>query len=302
MSVRKPIRLALATCAHLPGVHPDDAHLAESLQALGIEPVACTWSDASVDWSSFDAVLIRTTWDYFQRYEEFLQWLDRLPVPTINERSLLRWNGDKRYLLELENLGVDIVPARVAGFGELNDVLAGMTGQDLVVKPTVSGGAWNTVRGIAGDPAFAQAVAALPSTHDYIVQAFVPEVARDGEWSLLYFDGEFSHAVLKRAATGDFRVQSQFGGSIDQLEPRPQMLASARRALEAVESLGYTDHAYARVDGVVIDGRFRLMELEMIEPALFLSGRPDAAERFATRLHKRLNTQEKKSPAEAGLG
>ena len=81
--VQKTHRLALATCAHLPGVHPDDVHLAASLSRLGIEPVACVWSDPAIDWSSFDAVLIRTTWDYFQRYEEFLSWLERLPVPTI---------------------------------------------------------------------------------------------------------------------------------------------------------------------------------------------------------------------------
>lgn len=288
MPVQTSHRLALATCEHLPGIHPDDVHLASALTALGIEPVACIWSDPAVDWSAFDAVLIRTTWDYFQRYEEFLQWLDRLPVPTINERALLRWNSDKRYLLELSQLGVDIVPARISSAGNLRELLAAMAGQDVVVKPTVSGGAWNTVRGLAGEPGFAHAVAALPASHDYLVQAFVPEVARDGEWSLLFFDGQFSHAVLKRAATGDFRVQSQFGGSIEQLEPDAAILASAQHALAAITSLGFLDHAYARVDGVVIDGRFRLMELEMIEPALFLAGRPDAAERFAELLKNRV--------------
>ena len=286
--MQKTHRLALATCAHLPGVHPDDVHLAASLSRLGIEPVACVWSDPAVEWSSFDAVLIRTTWDYFQRYEEFLSWLDRLPVPTINERALLRWNSDKRYLLDLAERGVDIVPVRVAAHAGLPALLAEMSGQDLVVKPTVSGGAWNTVRGIAGDAAFEEAVASLPSGYEYIVQAFVPEVARDGEWSLLFFDGEFSHAILKRAASGEFRVQSQFGGSVDALEPSASMLASARKSLEAVAALGYADHAYARVDGVLIDGRFKLMELEMIEPALFLTPRPEAAERFAAKLEKRL--------------
>jgi glutathione synthase/RimK-type ligase-like ATP-grasp enzyme len=290
MSVQSNYRLALATCAHLPGIHTDDVHLAGALARLGIEPVACIWSDPSVDWSSFDAVLIRTTWDYFQRYDEFLQWLDRLPVPTINERPLLRWNSDKRYLLELAERGVDIVPARVATKDELPALLQGMSGHDLVVKPTVSGGAWNTVRGIAGEPAFDHAVAALPATHDYLVQAFVPEVARDGEWSLLYFDGVYSHAVLKRAASGDFRVQSQFGGSIEAPTPDAAMLASARKSLDAVAALGFAEHAYARVDGVVVDGRFRLMELEMIEPALFLAQHPQAAETFARNLRRRLET------------
>jgi glutathione synthase/RimK-type ligase-like ATP-grasp enzyme len=154
-----------------------------------------------------------------------------------------------------------------------------MRGEDLVVKPTVSGGAWNTVRGVAGDAAFERAVAALPRGYDYFVQAFVPEIARDGE---------YSHAILKRAASGEFRVQSQFGGSVDPAEPSTGMLESAGRILAAVSALGFEGHAYARVDGVLVDGRFRLMELEMIEPALFLSGRPDAAERFARRLRQRL--------------
>ena len=288
MSGEKTIRLALATCAHLPGVHPDDVHLASALARLGIEPVAVDWADPAVDWTGFDAVLIRTSWDYFQRYGEFLHWLDALPVPTINDKPLLRWNSDKRYLLELADRGVDIVPAQVASSKELPRLLAGMAGQDLVVKPTVSGGAWNTVRGLSGTPQFGQAIAQLPPGYDYIVQAFVPEVAREGEYSLLFFDGEYSHAILKRAASGEFRVQSQFGGSVDPVEPTEAMLASARQALAAVEALGYTDHAYARVDGVVVDGRFRLMELEMIEPALFLAGRPDAADRFARGLKQRL--------------
>ena len=128
----------------------------------------------------------------------------------------------------------------------------------------------------------------MPRTLDYLVQAFVPEIARDGEWSLLFFDGVYSHAVLKRAASGDFRVQSQFGGSVEALEPPAELLSSARDALAAVAALGFRDHAYARVDGVVVGGRFRLMELEMIEPALFLAQRPDAAERFANVLRQRL--------------
>ena len=288
MPMQTTRRLALATCEHLPGIHPDDVHLAAALAARGIEPVACTWSDPSVDWAGFDAVLIRTTWDYFQRYDEFLAWLDRLPVPTINATPLLRWNSDKRYLLDLASHGVDIVPAQVAPAADLGMLLAAMAGQDLVIKPTVSGGAWHTVRGTAGDPDFEREVAALPRTLDYLVQAFVPEIARDGEWSLLFFDGDYSHAVLKRAASGDFRVQSQFGGSVEALEPPAELLSSARDALAAVAALGFRDHAYARVDGVVVGGRFRLMELEMIEPALFLAQRPDAAERFANVLRQRL--------------
>jgi glutathione synthase/RimK-type ligase-like ATP-grasp enzyme len=284
-------RLALATSAELAGIHPDDVHLAASLRHLGIEPVSCTWTDPGLDWTSFDAVLIRTTWDYFQRYDEFLRWLDALPVPTINRRDVLRWNADKRYLLELEARGVPGIPSQVASHADLRGVLAAHAGRDVVVKPTVSGGAWHSVRGVVDTPAFATALAQLPADLDYLVQPFVPEVVGAGEWSLLYFDGAYSHAVVKRAKPGDYRVQAVHGGSVEACEPDATIREASDRALAAVAALGHGDHAYARVDGVVVDGRFLVMELEMIEPALFLAGRPDAAERFAHRLLARLEAQ-----------
>ena len=288
MSIQPAYRLALATSANLPGIHPDDVHLAASLRALGIEPVACTWNDPGVDWSRFDAVLIRTTWDYFKHYADFLRWLDMLPVPTINPAPLLRWNSDKRYLLELAARGVDIIASRVAPAAGLRDTLASMAGQEVVVKPTVSGGAWHTLRGVAGDAAFAAALAQLPTDLDYLVQPYLPAIADAGEWSLLFFDGHYSHAVLKHPARGDYRVQLEFGGRVEPREPAPSLLAAAQRALAAVADLGHADHAYVRVDGVAVDGRFLVMELEMIEPALHLASRPDVAARFARNLLARL--------------
>lgn len=288
MSVQNSYRLALATCSLIPSAYPDDSHLVSSLKRLGIEPTPCIWNDPTVDWSRFDAVLIRTTWDYFKNYAAFLQWLDALPVPTINPRPLLRWNADKRYLLELERHGVDVIPTRFAAGHELPEALGAMQGSDVVIKPTVSGGAWHTLRGVVGEAAFEQALAHLPRELDYMVQAFVPEIVAAGEWSLLFFDGRYSHAVLKRPATGDYRVQGDFGGSVETLEPGEEIIAAARRALIATAALGHVDQAYARVDGVVVGGRFLLMELEMIEPSLFLGGRPDAAERFAGNLRERL--------------
>src|SRR5690348_5799430 len=140
-------RLALATSVLVPGIHSDDAHLAACLHARDVEPVACVWNDPAVDWAGFDAVLVRTTWDYFQHYAAFLQWLDRLPVPLINDRALVRWNSDKRYLLDLAGQGVDIIPTRLAAAAELLACTRAMAGQELIVKPTVSGTAWHTVRG-----------------------------------------------------------------------------------------------------------------------------------------------------------
>ncbi|QNK03797.1 hypothetical protein H8F01_11785 [Dyella telluris] len=272
----------------VPGIHPDDAHLAALLAQRGIEPVACIWNDPEVDWTAFDAVLMRSTWDYFKHYTAFCAWLERLPIPTINPGSLLRWNSDKRYLAELAALGVDIIPTTFTSASDLAGTLALTPGQEVVVKPTVSGTAWHTARGVVGEPAFEQTIAALPSAFQYLVQPFVPEVVSGGEWSLLFFDGNFSHAVIKRPAVGDYRVQSEFGGTAQRVEPPAALVESAGRALAAMATLGYTDIAYARVDGVLTRRGFLLMELEMIEPFLHLAVAPDAAERFAGQLWKRL--------------
>jgi glutathione synthase/RimK-type ligase-like ATP-grasp enzyme/gamma-glutamylcyclotransferase (GGCT)/AIG2-like uncharacterized protein YtfP len=285
-------RLALATSFDHPSIQPDDAHLATSLERLGIQPIVCMWNDPAVDWSSFDAVLIRTIWDYFKHHAAFLDWLDRLDrlgVPTINDSALLRWNSDKRYLLELARHDVAVIPTRLARAAELPDVLATMPAQQVVIKPAVSGGAWHTLRGRVGDAAFAAAVAQLPRELDYLVQPFVSEIVSDGEWSLLYFGGEFSHAVIKRPAAGDYRVQGEHGGSAEPARPEPATLAAADRALAAVADIGHADHAYVRVDGVISAGRFLVMELELIEPFLHLAGQPEAAERFAGQLAARLD-------------
>jgi hypothetical protein len=287
-----PRRLALATSVDYPAVQADDRHLVDVLATLGVQSSVCVWNDPAVDWAAFDAVLIRTIWDYFRHYPDFLRWLDTLDtlrVPTLNASALLRWNSDKRYLLELAQHGVAIIPTQLARAGHLHEVLSTMPAQHVVVKPAISGGAWHTLRGIVGTTKFAQALAQLPPAADYLVQPFMPEVARDGEWSLLYFGGVFSHAVLKRPAAGDYRVQGEHGGSVGPATPTPAMLEDADRTLAAVARLGHGDHLYVRVDGVVSAGQLLVMELEMIEPFLFLGARPEAAERLARLVSERLS-------------
>nr|WP_063574164.1 hypothetical protein [Luteibacter rhizovicinus] len=281
-------RLAVATSVAEPGIHPDDKNLVASLRGFGVEVTACIWNDPAVDWATFDAVLIRSIWDYFKHYARFKQWLGQLPVPTINNKELLLWNSDKRYLIELATHGVPIIPTQIVPASQLPDTLAAMPSREVVIKPTISGTAWHTVRGVAGDTVFGQVVAKLPPEFDYLVQPYVPEVASDGEWSLLFFDGEYSHAVIKRPKAGDYRVQSDFGGVAQASEPGDDLIASASRVLEAAAAIGHADVAYARIDGVISQGQFLLMELEMIEPFLHLGHEVEASERFAANLVKRL--------------
>jgi glutathione synthase/RimK-type ligase-like ATP-grasp enzyme len=282
-----PRRIAFATSAELATIQPDDAYLADCLQGLGVTPVSCVWTDPGVDWTAFDAVLIRTIWDYFKRYPEFLAWLgrlDRLGVRTINDSNLLRWNSDKRYLLDLAGGEVATIPTHVAAADQIGSVLACLHGQHVVIMPTVSGGAWHTLRGVAGDAALDQAIATLPADLTYLVQPFVAEVASHGEWSLVFIAGRYSHAVLKQPARGDYRVQEEHGGSALPTEPPPAIRAAAEHALAALAGLGHAGHSYARVDGVPSQGEFLIMELELLEPSLYLAGCPAAAERLARHL------------------
>lgn len=289
--VRVPTRLAIATCREFPVLLDDDAPLVAGLAARGVAAETVLW-DEERDWGRYAAVLLRSVWDYYQRPAEFLPWLDGLErkrVPLWNPVDLVRWNSDKRYLRDLEARGIPIPPTlwiepTEAPEAALERVLAtGWT--DLVVKPTISGGAWRTRRlrraEVAGEAAFLREVLSASAA---MVQPFLPEILRDGEVSLLFFGGEFSHAVRKRPRTGDYRVQWSHGGTQASFEPSADLVAQAGTVLDAAPSPGL----YARVDGILQGERLVLMELEQIEPYLFLAEGPGAAERFVTALCARL--------------
>jgi glutathione synthase/RimK-type ligase-like ATP-grasp enzyme len=284
-------RLAIATFIDAPDINEDDLALVQRLRASGLSVTATPWNDVRIEWSQFDAVLIRSTWDYHTQYEAFLAWLaalDQLGVPTINPTRALRWNSDKRYLLELPRFGVDIVPSQIVRGAELSHALDALGPQEVVIKPAVSASAWRTVRGCADATDLRASVASLPAQVDYLLQPFMPEVASEGEWSLLFFGGAYSHAVLKTPASGDYRVQREFGGVNTHVSADVATVQAAHRSLSAVESLGFDPPVYARIDGVRRDGRFLVMEVELIEPFLFLDGANGASDRFADAVLRRL--------------
>ncbi len=254
------MRVALATSEELPGLDPDDAPL---LAALGDEAEPAVWSDPALDWSSYDAVLIRSVWDYFLRHEEFLAWIERVPVPMWNPAETLRWNSEKSYLRELEAAGVSTIPT--VWHGEV-------PWDDAIVKPTVAGGSLGLHR----------AQKAEPVGPGWMAQPFLPDIVSAGELSLVFFDGKFSHAIRKVPAEGDIRVQPEHGGLVTAAEPTSAELAAAERVLAAAGR----DLLYARVDFV---GDRMLIELEAIEPRFFFEHAPEAAPgRLAQALRQRL--------------
>lgn len=239
-------RIALATSEAWPQLSPDDGDLIPALADAGCDAVPAVWSDRSIDWRSFDKIVIRSCWDYHRRPDEFRAWLELDAAPISNPPDIIRWNMHKSYLLDLEKRGIRIP-------------LTTMVPGPVVVKPAISASAYETHL----------------FNGDVIVQSFVPEIATVGEWSLIYFDGVFSHAVQKLPKNGDFRVQEELGGSALPATPTAAMLHVAERALRSLDVL------YARVDMVEAASGPLLMELELIEPSLFLQSHPDATRRFA---------------------
>lgn len=286
---RKPV--ALVTSQALANLYEDDLLLVAALADIGIASVPAVWSDASIDWTSFDALIMRTPWDYFERAAEFRAWLDARIAERVlmcNSAKILDWNFDKSYLQDLARAGVALVPTICIARNEKADIaaLARARGwNDIVVKPTIAGGGYRIYRFRLEElDRYAADIAKTLEDRGVLVQPFLPEIQGGGELSLLFFDGVFSHAVCKRPKAGDYRVQFQFGGSDEDVQVSEELIAQARTCMEHAPA----PTVYARVDGVVSDGRFLLMELEVFEPLMFLSRHPEAPARFARAIEKRL--------------
>ncbi len=272
-------RVVFATYAAQPALTEDDALAAAALERRGVQVEAAPW-DAPRAWEQ-DAVVLRSCWDYHRRPAEFDAWLRRL-TRVFNPFPLVRWNLNKSYLADLEALGVPTLPTVFLERGApkpLGELLAAQRWEEAVVKPVLSAGAHETWRANAtapDEPRFQ----ALLAQEALMVQPFAPEIVTGGEWSLLFFGGALSHAVLKTPAPGDFRVQHHLGGAVQAREAPPEVVDASTHAL----SVAPGRPLYARVDGVLTPAGYRLMELELIEPVLYLSFHPGAADAFAEAL------------------
>ena len=276
-------RIALATCRELPRLTPDDRLLLEALDRRGLGTSIVFWDAGDVRWERFDLVLIRSCWDYHLHGDAFLAWVAAVDRATTiwNPLPLVRWNVDKHYLRDLANAGVAVAPTRWPcreGPRTLDGIFRSTGWEEAVVKPTVSASAHRTWRVRRTEAQCREAeLSRAMAQGDVMVQRYLPEITTGGEWSMIFLDGAFSHAALKSPKPGDFRVQPDFGGTVQQGNPGPELLAAGRRAVAAAPHPWH----YARVDGVETDGGFMLMELELIEPALYFAQGPGSADRAA---------------------
>ena len=264
-------------------LHDDDL-LRAALERRGLSAVRVDWADPDVDWSAFRLAVFRTTWDYFDRFAEFTAWLDRVERLTrlSNPAVVVRWNLDKHYLGDLAARGVPVVPTRFLERGEplsLADLLGETGWHEAVVKPCVSGAARHTYRVNRATAAEVQCrLDPLVAQEAFLIQPFVADVVATGEDTLVAIAGRVTHGLRKRAKPGDFRVQDDHGGTVHHLEPSDEQVALVERALSACSSLP----AYGRVDLVRLDdGSLAVMELELVEPELWLRRHPPAADALA---------------------
>jgi glutathione synthase/RimK-type ligase-like ATP-grasp enzyme len=278
--------IGLVTYSKQPVLTDDDRPLIGALAEIGLEAEPVQWDDAAVDWSAYEALVLRSTWDYHLRVSEFEAWLallDRQRVPLWNPTSVVRWNMHKGYLQGLQQAGILIPGTRWLPRGKavaLSGLLAGAAWTEAIVKPAISASATKTSLARIDSRVDAENFTRLLAEGDVLVQEVVPEVARDGEWSLMYIGGAYSHAMLKKPKPGDFRVQQELGGTADPTTAPSVVVGAAERVAALIPGRWL----YARIDGVVTSRGFMLMEVECIEPLLFFEYATGAYERFASAL------------------
>lgn len=263
--------------------------LKSAFEAQGLKVDITYWDNPSYEWQQTKSVIFRTVWDYFERFNEFWEWLEQVKTKTrlINSYELIKWNIDKHYLRDLKNNDIQVVPTYFADrrnnislqeIANLNDW------KHIVIKPAISASAFNTYK-ITNDEIEQkeQLFHELLQTHDMLVQPFFPTISELGEASLMVFGGKFTHAILKKAKAGDFRVQDDFGGTVHDYNPTQEEIKFAEKVFQSCTSLPI----YGRVD-IVWDSNkhIYLSELEIIEPELWIRNRPESANKIAEAVNK----------------
>ncbi|WP_307045112.1 ATP-grasp domain-containing protein [Agromyces ramosus] len=286
------MRVAVLRCERLPrfvtweisdveSLFGDDRRLIEAFAERGVDAEPVAWSDPAADWRAYDAAVLRSTWDYVDRPARFLETaaaIERSGCMLLNPPDAVRWNADKRYLDDLDRLGVPIVPLVRGTPADATRIRAAITDsgwRELVLKPAVGVGGSGVVR--TDLASLEDVLQAIPSGTEVMVQPFVDAILDEGELSFIFVGGALSHVLRKRPAKGDFRAHGIYGGTV------VAAAASAGDAAEVEAMLARLpfDLLYARFDVVRVDGRLAVLELELIEPMLYFDLAPGSAGRLA---------------------
>lgn len=275
--------------AYTRNVLHEDELVVNALKNAGLSVIRKSWDDPVFNWKSARSLLFRTTWDYFDRFTEFSKWLNYVSKHTIlfNSEKVIRWNLDKHYLTYLQDKGIHIASTYFIEQGEtkkLLDVINYTKWYESVLKPCISGAARHTYRiNLENYSNYENIFASLLKNESLMLQPFQNAIMNEGEMSLMVINGTYTHAILKKAKPGDFRVQDDFGGTVHEYEPSLEMIKIAENAVaNCIEK-----PIYARVD-IFRDNedKWAVSELELIEPELWFRYNPEAAVQLANALAK----------------
>ena len=263
--------------------------LKSAFEAQGLKVDITYWDNPTYEWQETKSVLFRTIWDYFERFNEFCEWLEQVKTKTrlINSYELIKWNIDKHYLKDISSWGIETVPTYFADKGcnmKLHEIAKRNQWKDLVIKPAISASAFKTYKILANEIQVNEKLFnSLVQERNMLVQPYFETITQLGEASLMVFDGKFTHAILKKAQPGDFRVQDDFGGTVHNYIPTKAEINFAEKVFETCK----TKPVYGRVDIVWDnDKNFYLSELEIIEPELWIRNYPKCAEKIAEAVDK----------------
>jgi glutathione synthase/RimK-type ligase-like ATP-grasp enzyme len=279
-------KIALATSQELSDLTTDDKLFVNILKDRGIDAVPAVW-DSDANWESFDLIIIRSCWDYVQKLDKFLLWLNTLEQKKLfvqNTIKTIKGNIDKNYLNILKEKGVNIIPTVFVEKSQevnLSEIMQFHHWEKVVIKPCISATGYNTFLIDKNEMSLGQSnIKQIQQESGLLIQQFINEINFVGEWSFIFFNGKYSHSVIKKTAEKDFRVQEKFGGKTEKVIPPDFLIEQAKEIIGKT-----TDNClYTRVDGVESKGKLLLMELELVEPCLYLEHDENAAERFASEI------------------
>lgn len=279
--------IALLTCQRLPNLFETDQTLIPLFKERGINAEAAIWSDPTIDWKKYDALVIRNTWDYYTQSNAFLTWLKQIRdsnVPMLNPADVVLQNIHKFYLRDFQQHGIRIIPTIFSDYRDpvKLDTLKLTQWKTVVIKPAISAGSYQT-KTYQVDELTQQQLDEIQTDNDWLIQPFLPEIEQ-GELSIIFFNGKFSHAAIKKPRAGEFRVQRQYGGQYQLFQPDARLLAVAQNVISQIPQ----ELLYARVDGVMINNEFHLMELELIEPDLYFELDDAVKSRFIAAVEKHI--------------
>ena len=276
---------------YVANIFKEEGILKQYLEEKGLTVLRKDWACPDFDWSTAKCLIFRSTWDYFDRFNEFKTWLNNVESKTmlINDASQVRWNMDKHYLLDLKKKGIKIVESeylKKRDTRSLKEIISTLNWPKAILKPTIAGAARHTYK-ISPETIdrYESIFKELIADEDMMIQPFQYNIEEKGEVSFVVIDGEYTHSVLKKAKSGDFRVQDDFGGSVHDYEPSDEEIIFAENVVKACSPIP----AYARVDVMWNnENELAVSEVELIEPELWFRNNPTSANKLAQVISDRL--------------